>query len=65
MEQGNTRDNEISVYMNGKKLSIPVQDYLEIKAQEHGFDSYAEMVKAGYHIELPKQQCKKSKSAER
>ena len=65
MEQGNTRQDEISVYMNGRKLSIPVRDYLEIKAQEYGYDSYAEMKKAGYHIELPRQQSKKSKSVER
>ena len=31
---------------------IPVRDYLEIKASQNGFDSYAEMKAAGYSIIL-------------
>ena len=34
--------------------TMPVQDYLELKALQYGFDSYAELVQAGYHIAVPK-----------
>lgn len=32
---------------------MPMEDYLEIRAQQSGFDSYAEMVAEGYSIDIP------------
>lgn len=32
---------------------MPVEDYLEIVAQQHGFDSYEQMKAKGYIIDLP------------
>lgn len=31
---------------------MPVEDYKAIRAAEHGFESYEELEKAGYHIDL-------------
>ena len=31
---------------------IPVEDYKEIKAQQYGFDSYADLLAAGYRLYL-------------
>lgn len=31
---------------------IPKEDYLDIKAMSYGFDSYEDMRKSGYSIEL-------------
>lgn len=33
---------------------IPLTDYLELKAMQFGFDSYAELLEAGYTIDIPK-----------
>lgn len=32
--------------------TMPVEDYLEIKAIQLGFDSYAELRAAGYHLDV-------------
>ncbi|WP_270604202.1 MULTISPECIES: hypothetical protein [Dorea] len=33
---------------------MPLQDYLDIRALECGFDSYKELEEAGFSIEIPK-----------
>ena len=33
---------------------IPLTDYLELKAMQFGFDSYAELLESGYTIDIPK-----------
>lgn len=33
--------------------SMPLSDYLDIKAMNYGFDSYKDMRKAGYCIDIP------------
>lgn len=33
--------------------TIPMEDYLEICATQHGFSSYEDMLKHGYYIEVP------------
>ena len=32
---------------------MPLQDYLDIRALECGFDSYKELEEAGFSIEIP------------
>lgn len=32
---------------------MPLQDYLDIRALEYGFDSYKELEKAGFSIKIP------------
>lgn len=31
---------------------MPIEDYLNIKARQYGFDSYEELVAAGYSIDV-------------
>lgn len=33
---------------------MPLTDYLELKAMQFGFDSYAELLESGYTIDIPK-----------
>lgn len=32
---------------------MPIEDYLEIRAMQYGFDSYEDLVKQGYSIDIP------------
>ena len=61
-EEERTRENtriwemELSEYVSEKQIietnigSIPIEDYREIVAGQHGFDSYESMYKAGYRL---------------
>lgn len=40
-------------YIETNMGTIPVADYLEIRAIQSGFDSYEELCKEGYHIDIP------------
>ena len=32
--------------------AMPIEDYLDIEASKYGFNSYDDLVKAGYHIDV-------------
>lgn len=38
---------------NEKSFLMPLEDYLENEADRYGFNSYEDLKKAGYSIELP------------
>lgn len=40
-------------YVKTTRGIIPMEDYLEIHAVQHGFHSYEELKEAGYSIEIP------------
>lgn len=35
--------------------SIPLEDYLDIKARQYGFDDYEDMKTNEYYIDIPKE----------
>lgn len=41
-----------SDYVNTNIGPIPVEDYKEIVAQQHGFDSYQDLLCAGFRLSL-------------
>lgn len=32
--------------------AMPIEDYLDIESSRYGFDSYDDLLKAGYHIDI-------------
>lgn len=40
------------MYIETNIGQIPVEDYLDIKAMQYGFDDYEDMQKNGLHIEI-------------
>lgn len=48
-------------YIETNMGTIPIVDYLEIRAIQCGFDSYEELRKEGYHIDIPEECCIKKK----
>lgn len=40
-------------YVKTTRGLMPLGDYLEIRAMQHGFNSYEELNKEGYSIEIP------------
>ena len=40
-------------YVKTNMGSIPLEDYLEIRAQQLGFSSYKELREEGYMIDIP------------
>lgn len=43
--------DNITVYMGSKETSMPLYDYLNIRAGSFGFDSIEELLKEGYAID--------------
>ena len=42
----------IKVFVNGKEKIWPLDEYLDYKARQYGFDSYEDMQKAGYNLNI-------------
>lgn len=40
-------------YVKTTRGLMPLDDYLEIRAMQHGFNSYEELKEEGYSIEIP------------
>lgn len=39
-------------YVSTNMGKVPLEDYLDIESSRYGFDSYEDLVKAGYHIDV-------------
>ncbi len=45
----------VKVIDGGRETIYPYEEYLDIMAMQYGFDDYKDLVKHGYHIDIPEE----------
>lgn len=43
----------VEVYYGKRRCLMPLDDYFDRRAYDYGFDSYEDLKKAGYSIDMP------------
>lgn len=52
-QQKKEQDKYVKAYMGNRLTIIPLEEYLDIKAMQNGFDDYQSMLDEGYRINIP------------
>ena len=42
----------VDIWINEKKYCIPLEDYLDIKAIQYGFDDYEDLCNCGFRVDF-------------